>query len=68
MNIGMTVAASKIYNGKDYTDEDPFTYFLRIRGKHRMHPETEALLEELLVMLRDRGESETFAYIRSLKK
>ena len=62
------VAASKIYNGKDYTDEDPFTYFLRIRGKHRMHPETEELLEELLVMLRDRGESETFAYIRSLKK
>ena len=62
------VAASKIYNGKDYTDEDPFTYFLRIRGKHRMHPETEVLLEELLVMLRDRGESETFAYIRSLKK
>ena len=33
-----------------------------------MHPETEELLEELLVMLRDRGESETFAYIRSLKK
>lgn len=62
------VAASKIYNGKDYTDEDPYTYFLRIRGKHRMHPNTEALLEKLLVMLRDKGERETFAYIRSLKK
>ena len=62
------VAASKIYNGKNYTDGAPFTYFCRIRGKHRMHPNTEALLEKLLVMLRDEGEEKTFAYIRSMKK
>ena len=62
------VAASKIYNGKNYKDSDPFTYFLRIRGKHRMHPNTEALLEKLLVMLRDEGEKKTFAYIKTLKK
>ena len=62
------VAASKIYNGKNYTDEHPYNYFLRIRGKHRMHPETEALLEHLLIMLRDKGEEETFAYIRRMKK
>lgn len=61
------VAASKIYNGKNYTDGAPFTYFCRIRGKHRMHPNTEALLEKLLVMLRDEGEEKTFAYIRSMK-
>lgn len=62
------MAASKIYNGENYTDEHPFKYFLNIRGKHRMHPETEALLEKLLVMLRDEGEEKTFAYIRSLNK
>ena len=62
------VAASKIYNGENYKDSDPFTYFLRIRGKHRMHPNTEALLEKLLVMLRDEGEEKTFAYIKTLKK
>ena len=62
------VAASKIYNGKNYTDGAPFTYFCRIRGKHRMHPNTETLLEKLLVMLRDEGEEKTFAYIRSMKK
>lgn len=62
------VAASKIYNGENYTDGAPFTYFCRIRGKHRMHPNTEALLEKLLVMLRDEGEEKTFAYIRSMKK
>ena len=62
------VAASKIYNGKNYTDGAPFTYFCRIRGKHRMPPNPEALLEKLLVMLRDEGEEKTFAYIRSMKK
>ena len=29
-----------------------------------MHPETEALLEKLLVMLAEKGEDETFRYIR----
>jgi hypothetical protein len=33
-----------------------------------MHSNTEALLEKLLVMLRDEGEEKTFAYIRSMKK
>ena len=59
------VAASKIYNGKNYKDSDPLTYFLRIKGKHRMHPNTEALLDKLLVMLRDEGEEKTFAYIKT---
>ena len=62
------VAASKIYNGENNKDSDPFTYYCRIRGKHRMHPNTEALLEKLLVMLRDEGEEKTFAYIRNMKK
>ena len=47
---------------------DPFTYFLRIRGKHRLHENTEALLEKLLVMLRDEGEEKTFGYIRAMLK
>ena len=62
------VAASKIYNGEKYTDADSYTDFLRIKGKHRMHENTEALLEKLLVMLRDEGEEKTFAYIRGLLK
>ena len=62
------VAASKIYNGASYTDADPYTYFLRIKGKHRMHENTEELLNTLLEMLRDEGEETTFAYIKGLKK
>ena len=62
------VAASKIYNGANYTNEHPYKYFLNIKGKNRMHPETEALLDRLLVMLRDEGEEKTFEYIRGLDK
>lgn len=62
------VAASKIYNGKSYSDSDSYTYFLRIKGKKRMHPKTEELLNKLLEMLRDNGEDKTFAYIRRLLK
>ena len=60
------VAASKIYKGSDYNDGEPYIYFLRIKGKHRMHENTEALLSGLLGMLRDEGEEKAFACIRRL--
>lgn len=62
------IAASKIYNGKAYKDEDSYLYFLRVKGKHRMHPNTEAELERLLLMLRDEGEKATFAHLRQMIK
>ena len=62
------VAASKIYNGSNYKDRDSLNYFGRVKGKHRMHENTEKLLEELLTMLSEKGEEETFAYIRKLRK
>ena len=58
------IAASKIYKGKNYTDASALEYFLNGYGRYQMHPETARELEELLVMLRDRGEKETFAHIR----
>ncbi len=62
------VAASKIYQGKRYTDAHPFDYFDRGRAKRCIHPETSDFLEGLLVMLRDHGEKETFGYIRKYLK
>jgi hypothetical protein len=61
------VAASKIYQGKNYTDAHPLDYFSRGNARLYMHPETAALLEKCLVMLRDKGEKETFAFLRNLK-
>ncbi|MBQ6152460.1 MAG: catalase [Ruminococcus sp.] len=64
------VAASKIYQGKNYTDHHPLTYFEN--GKFRrgdlIHPETSDLIESMLRMLSEKGEDETFAYIRKLVK
>lgn len=61
------VAASKIYKKDEYNDSIPYEYFARSKATREMHPETSELLEKLLIMLRDKGEKETFAYIRTLK-
>ena len=58
------VAASKIYNGENYTDSQPLEYFLRSKGKRMIHPETSDFLEKLLTMLRDNGEEKTFEYLK----
>ena len=62
------VAASKIYMKDKYDDGAPLAYFLRAKKTRAIHPETSDLLENLLTMLRDKGEDYTFAYIRRLKK
>ena len=60
------VAASKIYQGKNYTDAHPLEYFSRAKDRIIIHPKTAALLEECLIMLKEKGEKETFEYIRRL--
>lgn len=62
------VAASKTYNGKNYTDSHPLEYFLRSKGKRMIHPETSDFLENLLIMLRDDGEEKTFEYLRKTNR
>lgn len=58
------VAACKIYNGVNYTQRDPLSYYERGKEKAPMHPNTKALLEKLLIMLAKEGEDRTAAYIR----
>ena len=60
------VAASKIYNKDSYNDAMPLEYFLRAKGRRVIHPETSDLIESLLVMLKEKGEDETFKYIKQL--
>lgn len=62
------IAASRIYMGDRYTDGSPYAYFIRSRDYMIMHPETKAMLETVLAMLKDRGEEETFAFLRQLLK
>ena len=61
------VAASKIYQGKNYTEAHPLQYFQNAKSRIVIHPKTAQLLESLLAMLKEKGEKETFKYIRKLK-
>lgn len=58
------VAASKIYQGKNYTDKSPLEYFMKAVKTRQIHPETSNLLQKLLEMLADEGEEKTFRYIK----
>ena len=58
------IAACKVYNGSHYTDASPWEYYSLGREHAPLHPETKALLEKLLLMLKNQGEKATFAYIR----
>lgn len=60
------VAASKIYQGKNYTDQHPLNYFRRGNARAKMHPQTADLLESWLILLAEQGEQATFAHIKSI--
>ncbi|MBQ7534124.1 MAG: catalase [Stomatobaculum sp.] len=62
------IAASKVYNGDRYNDSIPWEYYQARTEADRLHPETRALLEKLLIMLRDEGEFRTLGYMRWLMK
>ena len=61
------LAASKIYQGKNYTESHPIEYFLKGKENRVIHKNTSDLIESLLLMVKEKGEEETFKYIRELK-
>lgn len=58
------VAASKIYNMEKYNDRCPLDYFMVRKDKRAIEKLTAKKLEFLLRMLSEKGEDETFRYIR----
>lgn len=62
------VAASKIYKGKDYTDDCPLNYYLSRKDGVFMHPKTAERLEYFLRLLADKGEKVMFAELKQLVK
>lgn len=58
------VCASKNYQKERYTDASAFDYYAKNRAYTILHEDTRALLEELLLMLKEQGEAATFSYIR----
>lgn len=61
------ISASKTYHPETYTDASPLEYFEN--GKEKLwfiHPDTSDQIEYLLKMLAEKGEAETFAYIKNV--
>ncbi|MGN0342596.1 MAG: DUF5662 family protein [Roseburia sp.] len=58
------VAASKNYQKEAYTDASALNYYEDGKEYHILHEDSRRLLELLLHMLADKGEEETYRYIR----
>ncbi|MBQ8525697.1 MAG: catalase [Clostridia bacterium] len=62
------LAASKVYQGKNYTDSHPLEYFQNGKAKRVIHPDTSDAIESLLLMIKDKGEKYTLDYIKHNRK
>ena len=60
------VAASKIYHKENYTNSTSLEYYKLGHHRYVIHPESDALLRKLLIMLSRKGEDYTFRYIRQV--
>lgn len=60
------IAASKVYQGKDYTNASPLAYYNNRDSSENIyiHEKTKAQIKFLLTMLANEGEEKTFAYIK----
>ena len=64
------LSANKVYKkaaGIEYTDSAPLEYFREKNVGRMMHKDSGKLIEELFIMLAEKGEKDTFRYIRRLK-
>ena len=60
------IAASKIYQGNNYTKEHPLSYFLKGKPNRFIAPETSDLIEHFLTVLAKDGEETMFEELRKL--
>lgn len=62
------VAASKIYQGDNYTRRHPLEYFLKAKSRRPIAPETSDIIEGFLRILAEQGEDAAFYAIRRMLK
>lgn len=58
------LAASRVYRGDAFQPEDPWRFFQHSKTHTILNEKTAALLEAMLVVLKDQGEDAAFRYIR----
>ena len=57
-------AACLVYQGKKYRDDSALVYFNRSLERQLMHEQTRRELSFILTMLAEKGEKETFRYLK----
>lgn len=62
------LSATMIYKGKSFKNEDPWNYYIQRESGLKMHPDTAALLESWLRMLKEKGMKETLKAVKSFKE
>ncbi len=62
------VAASKIYKKKDYSESFPLEYFLGGKENRFINGETSDFVENILIMLKNEGETKTFLHLKNILK
>lgn len=64
------IAACKVYHGENYSAKDPWIYYSFMSGVvgPNLHPDTRALLEDILQMMALKGEKKALAFMRWLLK
>lgn len=60
------VAASQNYEKEKYTSASAWNYYARGKDHYLLHEDTRALLEQLLLKVKDEGEDAAFAYMKQL--
>lgn len=61
------VAASMVYNGKNYTDDMPLDYLINKGDLDGMHEETAKLITEWLTLVKEKGHNKAFKIIKKVK-
>ena len=59
-------AACMTYQGEKYQDDSALAYFLRSRERELMHEQNRQELAYILTMLAEKGEQETFFFLKAL--
>lgn len=59
------IGAGKVYSKEHWTQEEPYTYYMRVREKRIIHPETEGLVLFFLETIRDEGLESFHSFARS---
>lgn len=62
------IAASKIYQGENYTQKNPLMYYERSKSYHVIYPSSQKLLEKLLHILAEQGEEKALYCARKIVK